>query len=48
VRGRCLIVNLPGSTRAVSESLDALFPGIRHAFAMLRGEGHADEEAGES
>ena len=30
------------------DSLDALFPGVRHAFAMLRGEGHPDEEARES
>jgi len=45
VRGRCLIVNLPGSERAAAESLDALFPGIRHAFAMLRGEGHPGGES---
>ncbi len=41
VRGRTLIVNLPGSTRGVQESLDALFPGVLHAFGMLAGGGHA-------
>lgn len=40
VRGRTLIVNLPGSSNGVSESLDALLPGVLHAFKMLRGEGH--------
>ena len=40
VRGRTLIVNLPGSVRAVEESLDCLLPGLPHAFAMLAGEGH--------
>jgi cyclic pyranopterin phosphate synthase len=41
IRGRTIIVNLPGSTRAVRESLDVLFPAIRHAFHMLRAEGHS-------
>ena len=40
VRGRTLIVNLPGSVRGVEESLDCLLPGLPHAFAMLAGEGH--------
>src|SRR3989338_412519 len=40
VRGRTLIVNLPGSLRGVEESLDALLPGILHSFPMLDGEGH--------
>lgn len=40
VRGKTLIVNLPGSVRAVSESMDSLFPGILHAFKMLGGHGH--------
>lgn len=40
VRGRTLIVNLPGSERAVNESLDVLFPWILHALGVLRGEGH--------
>jgi molybdenum cofactor biosynthesis protein MoaC len=40
VRGCAVIVNLPGSPRAVSEGLAALFPGILHVFAMLEGQGH--------
>ncbi len=39
--GRTIIINLPGSSRAVAESLDALFPWLFHAFAMMEGEGHA-------
>jgi cyclic pyranopterin phosphate synthase len=40
IRGKTVIVNLPGSVRAVSESLDALIPGILHASKMLGGHGH--------
>ena len=40
VRGSTIIVNLPGSQRAVEESLDAILPGLLHVFRMLRGEGH--------
>lgn len=41
VSGRAIIINLPGSSRAVAESLDALFPWLFHAFAMMEGEGHS-------
>jgi molybdenum cofactor synthesis domain-containing protein len=44
MRGNTIIVNLPGSKRGVSESLDALFPGLLHAFHMLWGEGHFSGE----
>ena len=40
IRGTTVIVNLPGSVRAVSESLDSLFPGIMHTFKMLKGHKH--------
>ena len=40
VRGNTVIVNLPGSTRAVKESLDSLFPGMLHIFKMMEGHGH--------
>lgn len=40
IRGRTLIVNLPGSPSGVQDALAALFPAILHARAMLRGEGH--------
>ncbi len=39
-RGRTVIVNLPGSSRGVEESLDAIFPSILHAYKMMRGAGH--------
>jgi molybdenum cofactor biosynthesis protein MoaC len=40
IRGRTIIVNLPGSARAVNESLDVLLPWILHALEILRGAGH--------
>jgi cyclic pyranopterin phosphate synthase len=40
VRGNTIIINLPGSAKAVSESLDSLFPGMLHMFNMLKGHGH--------
>jgi molybdenum cofactor biosynthesis protein MoaC len=40
LRGNTVIVNLPGSSKGVSESLDALFPGISHVFKMIQGHGH--------
>ena len=39
-RNKTLIINLPGSAKAVSESLDLLLPSIFHAFNMLGGKGH--------
>jgi len=39
-RNKTLIINFPGSTKAVSESLDLLLPSIFHAFNMLGGKGH--------
>ncbi|HET6276933.1 MAG TPA: MogA/MoaB family molybdenum cofactor biosynthesis protein [Candidatus Cybelea sp.] len=35
VRDRTLIVNLPGSPRAVTETLDVLFPVLPHALELL-------------
>jgi molybdopterin biosynthesis enzyme MoaB len=40
VRGKTIIVNLPGSLKAVEESLDAILPGLLHGFRMMRGDGH--------
>jgi molybdenum cofactor synthesis domain-containing protein len=40
IRENTLIINLPGSVRAVCESLDSLFPGILHTFKMLQGRKH--------
>ncbi len=38
VRGRCLIVNLPGSPRAVRECLKEILPVIPHAVEIIKGE----------
>ncbi|MDO8691916.1 MAG: MogA/MoaB family molybdenum cofactor biosynthesis protein, partial [Dehalococcoidia bacterium] len=38
VRGHTLIVNLPGSPRAVQECLDVIRPALPHAVQTLRGE----------
>ena len=38
IRGRSLIVNLPGSPRAVRENLSAILPAIPHAIAKIKGD----------
>lgn len=38
VAGRCLILNLPGSPRAVRENLGAILPALPHALAKLGGD----------
>jgi molybdopterin biosynthesis enzyme MoaB len=38
VRGRCLIVNLPGSPKAVRECLAVILPVIPHAVAIIKGD----------
>ncbi|HLA68646.1 MAG TPA: bifunctional molybdenum cofactor biosynthesis protein MoaC/MoaB [Bacteroidota bacterium] len=40
LRGKTLIINLPGSPKAVRDSLSALFPALHHAFTMIEGGGH--------
>jgi cyclic pyranopterin monophosphate synthase len=35
-----LVLTLPGSTKGVEETMDALFPHVLHAFKVLRGERH--------
>ncbi len=40
VRGKTVIVSLPGSKNGVSESLDALLPALLHVFNMMKGEAH--------
>lgn len=38
VRGQCLIINLPGSPKAVSECLEVILPAIAHAVEIIKGE----------
>ena len=38
IRGRTLIINLPGSVKGVRESLEAILPALPHAMEVLRGE----------
>ena len=38
IAGRTLIVNLPGSERAVRENLDALAPVLPHALQLIAGD----------
>ena len=38
IRGKCLIINLPGSPKAVEECLEAILPAIPHAVEIIRGE----------
>jgi len=38
IRGRTLIVNLPGSPQAVRESLEAVLPALPHAIAKIQGD----------
>lgn len=40
IRGRSLIVNLPGSPKGAKENLQAILPTLAHGLAMLAGEGH--------
>jgi len=38
VRGKCLIINLPGSPKAVRECLQVILPAIPHAVEIIKGE----------
>jgi molybdopterin adenylyltransferase len=37
-RGQCLIINLPGSTKAVRECLEVILPALPHAVETLKGQ----------
>ena len=37
IRGGCLIVNLPGSPKAIRENLAAILPALPHGLRMLSG-----------
>jgi len=38
IRGRTLIINMPGSPKAVAECLDVVLPALEHGLGILRGE----------
>lgn len=40
IRGRTLILNLPGSSRGAKESLEAVIDMIPHGLHMIAGKGH--------
>lgn len=42
IRGRSLIINLPGSKKAAEENILAVIASLAHGLEMLRGEGSAD------
>ncbi len=46
VRGNTLIINLPGSPKAIAECLDAVFPAITHCTRLLGNAlPHVDDDA---
>lgn len=44
IRGRTLIINLPGSPKAVKESLDVLLPILPHALDLLTNAPHTESD----
>ena len=40
IRGGTLIINLPGSPKGVSESLETILSVLPHAMEMIHGGGH--------
>jgi molybdopterin adenylyltransferase len=48
VAGRCLIIALPGSPKAVAESLDSIWVALPHALQLLQGDtAHRSSAAGQ-
>jgi len=49
IRGKCLIINLPGSPEAVRQCLGVILPVIPHAVEIIQGEitEHAGPDIGE-
>ncbi len=43
IRGRCLIVNLPGSPKGAKENLAVILPALKHAIEKIKGD---DAECG--
>lgn len=45
IRGKCLIINLPGSPKAVRENLDCILPALMHGLEILIGKASECAEA---
>jgi molybdenum cofactor biosynthesis protein MoaC len=45
---KTLVINLPGSSKGVTESLCAILPGVFHLFPMMEGKGHNKEHRAKS
>ncbi len=45
LRGKTLIVNLPGSLQGATDCLDIVLPVLDHAIEMIAGRGHEPENA---
>jgi molybdopterin adenylyltransferase len=44
-RKKSLIINLPGSPKAVKECLEIILPVIPHALDMIKGKGHENAQS---
>ena len=38
IRGRCLIINLPGSPKGAKENLGSVLPALKHAIEKIKGD----------
>ncbi|PKN20970.1 MAG: molybdenum cofactor biosynthesis protein [Deltaproteobacteria bacterium HGW-Deltaproteobacteria-6] len=38
IRGRCLIINLPGSPKGAKENLASVLPALKHAIEKIKGD----------
>lgn len=47
IRGRTLIVNLPGSPKGVRENLETILPAVPHAIELLQGRKGSDQHPDE-